>query len=384
VENDGALIRQAYRFALAPTAAQEEFLGSCVGASRFWFNQGLALVKERLDARERGEDVRVPWSYKALCSELHKGVRMQLAPWQGEVVCGSYQAGFEGLGRALADFSRARRDGRRAGFPRFRHRRGRHAESVIFQRPRIVGARHVEFDRRIGPVRSKERLSKPIGRLASDERARIVRSTVSRRGGKWFVSFTVERSPKGRRARRPNAVAGIDVGLRHLATVSTGRQVPNGRPLESALRRLRRVQRQLERQRRAANPDNYLPDGRVRAGASEWRSSKRMRVNQQLLQRLHARVANLRREQAHQLTTWLTRDFGVLGVETLIVKNMLRDRRLARRIADVAWAEIVPQTRFGPARGGQISPGNSAGPRPMKREGSAEPSQTRKGLAVAV
>ena len=52
------------------------------------------------------------------------------------------------------------------------------------------------------------------------------------------------------------------------------------------------------------------------------------------------------REQAHQLTTWLTRDFGVLGVETLRVKNMLRDRRLARRIADVGWAEIVRQLAY--------------------------------------
>jgi putative transposase len=208
VKADGTVILQAYRFELAPTTTQEEFFGKCVGASRFWFNHGLALVKERLDARDRGEDVRVPWSYKALCSELNSAVRKQLAPWQDEVVCGSYQAGFEGLGRALQSFSRARRDGRRVGFPRFRRKGGRHTESVIFQRPRIVDGRHVEFDRRIGPVRSKERLLKLVRRLESDERARIVRSTVGRRGGKWFVSFAVERSPKGRRARRPSAVAG--------------------------------------------------------------------------------------------------------------------------------------------------------------------------------
>jgi putative transposase len=344
--SDATLIRQGYRFALAPTAAQQIFLSSCVGASRFWFNQGLALVKVRLDARERGEDVSVPWSYKALCSELDKDVRADLAPWQREVVCGCYQAGFEALGRALETFSDARCEGRHVGFPRFRRKGGRHVESVIFQRPRITDARHVDLDRRIGPVRTRERMSKLMRLLEGDPEARVLRSTVSRKNGRWFVSFTVERSPKRRQARRPKAVAGVDLGLRNLATVSVGLDVPNGRPLRAALRRLRRLQRQLDRQRRAANPGDFLPDGRSRPGPSRGRSSVRMDRTRRRLRALHGRVANLRREQAHQLTTWLTREFGVLGVETLAVNNMLGDRRVARQIADAGWGEILRQLSY--------------------------------------
>ena len=63
----GAPIQQAYRFALAPTPEQKTFLAACCGASRFWFNQGLALVKDRLGQRAAGHDVDVPWSYKGLC-----------------------------------------------------------------------------------------------------------------------------------------------------------------------------------------------------------------------------------------------------------------------------------------------------------------------------
>jgi transposase len=92
------LTEQAFRFKLAPTTAQDEFLSSCAGASRFWFNQGLALVKARLDERSSGQHVVVPWSYEALCSEIEKRRRAELAPWQSEVVCGCYQAGFEALG----------------------------------------------------------------------------------------------------------------------------------------------------------------------------------------------------------------------------------------------------------------------------------------------
>jgi putative transposase len=340
------LIRQAYRFALDPSVEQEALLVSFAGASRFWFNAGLALVKERLDARERGQDVRVPWSYKQLCSEFRgDAVKDALAPWRSEVVIGSYQAGLEALGSALQNFSDGRMHSRRVGFPRFRQK-GRSRESVIFQRPRIRSARQVEFDRRLGPIRTKERMSKLLRLLERDERARVMRATVSRSGDGWYVSFTVERSPKRRRARRPNAAVGVDVGLARLATLSTGDVFANSRPLQDALRKLRRAQRQLDRQRRANNPGNFLPDGRVKRGESSWVKSRRMLRNETHLRRLHERVANLRREQAHQLTTFLAREFGVIGVETLNVRGMRANRRLARHIGDAGWGLALSQLKY--------------------------------------
>jgi putative transposase len=343
---DVTLIRQAYRFALDPTVEQQGLLASFTGASRFWFNQGLALVKERLDRRAAGEEVRVPWSYQALCSEFRgDAVKEALAPWRSQVPVGSYQAGLEALGKALQNFSEGRRQGRRVGFPGFRVK-GRCRESVIFQRPRITSARQVMFDRRLGPVRTKERMSKLIRLLERDEHARIMRATVSRSGDKWYVSFTLERSSKQRRARRPNAAVGVDVGLSRLATPSAGRPFENARPLQDALTKLRRLQRQLDRQRRANNRGNYLPDGRVKPGPSDWVKSNRMLHTEGRIGRLHERVANLRREQAHQLTTYLTREFGVIGIEALAVRNLLANRRLARHIADVGWRTVLQQLNY--------------------------------------
>lgn len=154
VSTDAPVIRQAYRFALAPTAAQGQFLSACCGASRFWFNQGLALVKDRLDRRAAGEDVDVPWSYKSLCVAFRgDAIKDELAPWRAEVVTGAYQAGFEALGKALQNFSKARAAGRSVGFLRFRGK-GRCHEAVIFQRPRVPDSRHVDLDRRLGPVKT--------------------------------------------------------------------------------------------------------------------------------------------------------------------------------------------------------------------------------------
>ena len=338
------LIQQGYKFALAPAAEQEVFLSSCCGASRFWFNQGLALVKQRLDQRAVGEDVRVPWSYKALCSEFAP-LKDEVCPWRSEVVVGSMQAGLEQLGRALQDHSRGKARGRRVGFPRFRVK-GRCHESVIFQRPRLPDCRHVLLDRRLGPLRTKESMRKLLRLLERDEHARVLRSTVQRTTGGWVISFAIERSPKARRARRTDAVVGVDFGLARLATFSTGEVAANSRPLQAVLVKLRHLQRQRDRQCRANNPGNYLVDGRVKPGPKTWSKSARMARTEARIRRLHARAANLRREQAHQLTTTLTREFGVIGVETLGVKNMMRNRRLARQIADVGWGTILKQFAY--------------------------------------
>jgi putative transposase len=344
--SDAPVTQQAFRFALDPTVEQEQFLAACAGASRFWFNQGLALVKQRLDERATGAEVDVPWSYKGLCVAFRgDAIKDELAPWRAEVVTGSYQAGLEALGKALGNYSAARKAGRRAGFPRFRAK-GRSHEAVIFQRPCLADSRHVMLDRRLGPLRTKESMRKLCRLLDRDPQARVMRSTVQHVNGGWVVSFTVQRSAKQRRARRPDAVVGVDVGLARLATLSTGQVTANSRPLQAELGRLRHLQRQLDRQRRANNPGNYHPDGRAKKGCSVWTKSQRMVRTEQRSAQLHERVANLRREQTHQLTSALTREFGVIGVETLAVKNLLGNRRMARHISDVGWGTVLGQLKY--------------------------------------
>jgi transposase len=169
---------------------------------------------------------------------------------------------------------------------------------------------------------------------------------VQRQGSKWYVSFTVARSPKRRRARRPSTVVGVDVGIRHLAMLSTGERVENLRPLQGALRRLRRLQRQLDRQRRANNPDNYRPDGTAKPGRRGWVRSRRMLRTEAAVRRLQERVANVRREQAHRLTTALTREFGLIAVESLNVAGMKQNARLARHISDAGWGIALAQLRY--------------------------------------
>jgi transposase len=79
------LVEQSFRFVLAPVREQAPALDCWLGASRYWFNAGLAEVKDRLDRRVAGEDaVDLPWSYKGLCSVLDAAWRNERAPWQAE------------------------------------------------------------------------------------------------------------------------------------------------------------------------------------------------------------------------------------------------------------------------------------------------------------
>jgi putative transposase len=112
---------------------------------------------------------------------------------------------------------------------------------------------------------------------------------------------------------------GVDLGIKSLAVLSTGEVVPNPRHLDGALTALRRTQRTCSRRRG--------PDRRTRVEPSNrWRKAK-ARVSA-----LHTRVADLRRDGLHKLTTRLVREADVVVVEDLNVAGMVRNKRLARHI----------------------------------------------------
>ncbi|MFN3486835.1 MAG: helix-turn-helix domain-containing protein, partial [Planctomycetota bacterium] len=187
------IVHQAYRFALDPSPRAARVLASHVGARRFAFNWGLALVKERLEARKQGEDVEVPWTLPALRREWNRA-KETVAPWWRENSKEAYSSGLAGLAAALKNWSdsrKGRRKGRRMGFPRFR-KKGRGRESVCFTTGaiRVDDKSHVVLPR-IGRVRTHEPTTALLERTEAGE-ARILRATVSREGGRWFVSFTCE------------------------------------------------------------------------------------------------------------------------------------------------------------------------------------------------
>ncbi|MFB7181004.1 RNA-guided endonuclease InsQ/TnpB family protein [Streptomyces sp. NPDC056257] len=142
--------------------------------------------------------------------------------------------------------------------------------------------------------------------------------TVSRdRAGRWYVALLCEDIP----APMPvtaNAV-GIDAGLTALLTLSSGEKITNPQCERKDRARLVKAQRAVSRKGK---------DSRNRAKA-------RTRVA-----RIHARIADRRRDHLHKLTTRLVRENQMLVIEDLSVRNMLKNHRLARAISDAAWGEL--------------------------------------------
>lgn len=319
-------VLQAYRFALDPAPRIERALCSHVGARRFAFNWGLALVKRRLDARAHGEEVSVPTTLPALRKEWNKQ-KAAVAPWWPQNSKEAYAAGLDGLARGLRAFfdsCAGRRKGRRVGFPTFK-KKGRGRISVRFTTGaiRVADRTHVVLPR-IGRVRTHEATTALLERVSAGT-ARILSATLSHEAARWYVSFTCEVERKQRRPSRPVSVIGVDAGLQHLAVLSGGEMVPNPRPLAHALRRIAQLNRQLARRAR---------------GSRNWGDTRRR------LAWAHARVSRIRADAMHKLTTHLARTYGTVVVERLAVAGMMRNCRLARAVADAGLAELRRQLAY--------------------------------------
>jgi putative transposase len=316
-----ATIIQAYRFALDPTPTQRRALASHCGAARVAYNWGLHLVHERLEQRRVDPTAQVPWTLPELRREWNR-TKHEIAPWWAKNSKEAYSSGFDGLAKALktwSDSRNGRRKGRPVGFPRFK-KKGKARDACRFTTGPIkvlADRKHVQLPR-IGVLKSHESTRKLARRLEQGT-ARILAATISRQADRWFISFTVEvqrHIPAGNGKR---TVVGVDAGIRHLAVLSTGVMIANPRSLEHQLRKLRRLNRQLAR---------CKSDSRGR------------RTTRRKLARVHARAANLRRDAIHKLTSALATEHKVVVVERLHVAGMLRNRRLARAIADSAMAEL--------------------------------------------
>ncbi len=340
----------AAKFEVQWPAAPEHrsVIRSHFGARRRAFNWALGQVKSDLDAAKLDpEHVAVPWELGALRKEWNR-VKDQVAPWWPENSKECYASGIADAVTALNNWKSSgngTRKGKRVGFPRFK--------SVRKDRPRVrftTGTMRFDRDRRtivlpvIGALRSMENTRRVQRHLAAG-RGRILNMTLSEQWGRLFVSvnYSVRTPNAGLAPKNPSVRAGVDLGLRTLATVSaidtvTGEQAvteyPNPAPLRASLRERRRTGRQLSRR---------IP------GSRGWMSAKAK------LTRLDRRCVHLRREVTHRLTTELAGTYGHVVIEDLDVAAMKRSmgrRAFRRSVSDAAMGLVRPQllyktTRYG-------------------------------------
>lgn len=313
---------QAFCFTLDPTVEQSRALARHFGARRKAYNWTVATLKADIEAwRATGVETDKPslrvlrkrWNQakSEVCVNAETGL-----PWWAECSKESYAGGIDAAVDAYWNWQSSRagaRAGKRVGFPRFK-RKGRDADRVSF----TTGAMRVEPDRRhltlpvIGTVRTQEN-TRRIERLISKGRARVLAISVRRNGTRLDASVRVlVQRPQQPGVAHPDSRVGVDVGMRHLATVADAdgtvlEQVPNPRPLDTALRELRHLSR---------------------ARSRCTKGSRQYRERTTEMSRLHRRVNDVRTHHLHVLTTRLAKTHGRIVVEGLDAAGMLRQKGL--------------------------------------------------------
>lgn len=357
-----------FKFALDPNRAQHQLLLAHAGAARLAYNHHLGRVRANLNQRAAEKTYGVTdadltpglaWSKVAFINEMNSwkdgrgpDARVSLdehgnvvrgLPWRSEVSADVFECASVNAARAFGNWSKSRnggRAGKAAGFPRFK---SRHKTTPAFrlrskskpgQTPpvRAAGPRGLRFPR-LGELRVHEHTGK-LAKMLESGRFHVYAASFRFERGRWVVAITgvaaqlhhQRRSPKSRHVAR----VGVDLGVKTLAVVAD----EHGRVLHTwtGVKALQHAQARLKLANQSYSRTKRDSGGRRKAA--------------QRLGKVHARVAHLRSNRLHQITTELVRSYTSVTVEDLNVAGMLQLRSLARHVSDAAFGEFRRQREY--------------------------------------
>ena len=298
-------IKRAYKYRCYPSDEQKRVLARTFGCCRWVYNFALSLKSTTY--RETGKSL----SYEDLSALLPLLKQQPETAWLADVSAVPLQQSLRHLERAFTNFFEAR-----AHYPVY------HAKS----QDQAATYTKVAFTF-CGTNLTLSRMAEPLVIVWSrplPKGARPSSVTISKdRADRYFVSFALEECvevlpPLERKV-------GVDLGLTSIVALSTGEVIGNPKFFATGEKKLARAQRRHAR----------------KAKGSKNRAKARQKVA-----RLHARIADKRRDFQHKLSTRIIRENQTVCVETLAVKNMLRNHALAKAISDVGWGELVRQLEY--------------------------------------
>ena len=294
-----------YRYRAYPTAGQQQMLARTFGCARVVFNDALRLRDDLYAAGEKLSDSQI--QTRVITDAKQTAERA----WLNEVASVALVQACQDARRAYRnwfDSMSGRRNGRKAGKPRFRKKSSR--QSVRFTRNGFaVRDSGRVYLAKIGDV--KVRWSRPLPSVPSS--VTVIREP----DGRYYLSFVVDR------AAQPLPVTGhetgIDLGLDRLAVTSDGQIIANPRYLRKRLRKLARLQRAASRKQKG--------------------SANRAKANQRVAV-AHRKVRNARLDHAHKTALRLIRDNQAVYAEDLAVSGLARTR-LAKSVHDAGWSQLL-------------------------------------------
>lgn len=305
------LLRKGFRFRLDPTNSYRQLFAQFAGSSRFLFNRGLVQRKDIYELTGKS------LTYFEQNNELVKLKKQEETKWLEDIHSQVLQQALKDLDIAFQNFFRNLKEGKKAGFPRFKCKGIR--DSFRYPQGVKVKGTHVYLPK-IGWVRFRK---------SREIEGTIKQTTVMREGDHWYVSFSceIERPDPPIAPVSEEKAIGIDMGLTHFATTASGLEnrpqyVPNPRFFTQYLPRLKVLSRRLSRKVK---------------GSKNWLKAKRQ------LTKLHARIRHCREDFVHKLSTLIVKSHDIICVEGLQIANLLTTSRkaLSRAISDASWRSFL-------------------------------------------
>ncbi|MGV9425550.1 RNA-guided endonuclease InsQ/TnpB family protein [Streptomyces sp. NPDC003656] len=296
----GWKVKRAFKYRFRPTRKQAAELSRTFGCVRLVYNRAL---EERTRAWY-GEQRRI--SYAQSSAALTGWKKTEELAFLAEVSSVPLQQALRHLQAAFVNFF-----AKRAKYPRFKSRK-KSRQSAEYTRSGFTWR-----DGGLTLAKMAEpldiRWSRPLPEGAEPSTVTVSRDSA----GRWFVSLLCEDTIAP--ATPTDSAVGVDAGITSLVTLSSGEKIANPRHERRDRARLAKAQKDLSR----------------KARGSGNREKARRRVA-----RIHARIADRRRDLLHKLTTRLVRENQTVVIEDLTVRNLLKNRSLARAISDAAWTEL--------------------------------------------
>ncbi len=295
-----------YRYRFYPTPDQQRELARTFGCTRFVWNRMLAMKQEAF--RQRAERI----SYPETDRRLTVLKQQEETSFLSEVSSVPLKQGLRHLDKAYTAFFRGD-----AKLPRFKSRKHRQSAAYTKQGFSARGSGT--------PVVKLAKQSEPLAivwsRPLPSEPSSL--TVVKEPDGRYYVSFVVE--VEAEHFERTNRSVGIDLGVKDVVATSDGDKSGNPKHLRKSLDRLALEQKRLSKKVK---------------GSGKYHKQRRR------VARVHSRIRDQRRDFAHQLTTRLVRRYDTICVESLAVKNMVRNHSLAGAILDAGWGTLVGMLRY--------------------------------------